>query len=71
MAISIPRVSNQLKSLNKNTILTISAIISILIIGSPNDSISNFKKLFCLSAITSFEPFCFLDLITSLSVSPL
>ena len=44
IAINIPNVSNQSKSLNKNITLIISATNKILIIGSPSDSIKSLMK---------------------------
>ena len=71
IAINMPRVSYQSKSLNKKTIFIASAIKSIFIIGSPSDSINNDKKLLVLLCLISLEPNFFLFSITSLSVSPL
>ena len=69
-AISIPKVSNQSKFLNKNTTLTDKAIKRILIIGSPKDSIKSDKKLLCLASLTTLLPYFFLLFNTSLSLSP-
>ena len=70
IAITIPTVSYQSKSLIKNTILIPKAIIKIRIIGSPNDSNNFFKKLTLSIFSKALLPYVSLLLITSSSVKP-
>ena len=70
IAIKIPSVSNQSKSLNKKTTFIASAINNILIIGSPKDSINKDRKLLVLPFLISLVPYFSLLSITSLSLSP-
>ena len=70
IAIKIPIVSNQSKSLNKKNILITNASIKILIIGSPKDSSNNPKNVFLLISVNLLDPLTFLDISTSLLVSP-
>ena len=71
MAISIPKVSNQSKSLNKKTTLIAKAINKILIMGSPSDSINKRKKPSCLRLVISLVPYFLRDAVTCCSVKPL
>ena len=70
IAITIPRVSNQSKSWNKNNVFMANAINKIFIMGSPRDSKKSFEKLFFFLPIISFVPYFFLFLITSFLLRP-
>ena len=70
IAITIPSVSYQSKFLNKKTILIESAIKSIFIIGSDNDSNSILKNVLLFFLVISLLPYFFLNSKTSLSFSP-
>ena len=70
MAITIPIVSNQSKSLNRKIVLIARAINNIFIIGSPNVSIKSFIKLFFSFELIWLVPYFFLLSITSFVVRP-
>ena len=70
IAITIPKVSNQSKSRNKNMVFIPKAINRILIMGSPRDSKNSFIIPFCFAFVISLLPYFFLCSITSLFVSP-
>ena len=71
MAITIPTVSYQSKSLIKKIVLIPKAINSILIIGSEKVSNNNFKKVSCFFLLNILLPYLLLLIITSSSLSPL
>ena len=68
---AIPNVSNILESWNKKSIFIARAINKILIIGSLNDSITNFRKVFFFLEVNLLLPYLLLLFITSLSVRPI
>ena len=70
IAISIPKVSYQLKSLNINITFIIKAINIIFIIGSLNDSTTKLKMFFLFFASSIFSPYFLLLFSTSLSFNP-
>ena len=55
IAITIPTVSYQSKSLIRNTNFIPNAIINIRMIGSPNDPIRSSKKLFLFYYLQVFQ----------------
>ena len=71
IAITIPTVSYQSKSLIKNIIFIPNAINNILIIGSENVSNNNLKKESFFFFVNIFSPYFFLFSITISSVNPL
>ena len=60
IAITIPTVSYQLKSLNRNNVFIANAIKSIFIIGSPSVTNSIFKKLSFSFLLKILLPYFFL-----------
>ena len=70
IAITIPIVSYQSKSLIKNMIFIPNAINNILIIGSENVSNNSFINVSCFFFVNVFVPYFFLFIITSSLVSP-
>ena len=70
IAMTIPMVSYQSKSWNKNKVLTAKAINNIFIIGSPRVAISLWMKLSFWLALISLLPWVLRLLTTSSFVSP-
>ena len=71
IASTMPTVSYQSKSLIKKIVLIPKAINNILIIGSENVSINNFKKVSCFFFVKAFLPYFSRLIITCSFVSPL